>query len=108
MKIQRVAQAGERSALAKSTDMRTTIYATIYADNYMHKWTQAPLQHRAFSIGKNVSTFITMSFDLDKRTAELVGIDVLTISRKEADRGGEREGKKESRSTSGSKPSPIW
>lgn len=75
--LQEVAPAAEGTGWAKSTDMATTIRATLHADGF-----KAP-----YSSGKDVSVLIEMNFYLDKKTA-LIWIDILAFAYRETGREG--------------------
>ena len=72
--ITRIAPAAERSEWAKSTDMATTMWATLRADGF-----KPP-----FSSRKDVSVFTAMDIDLNKKIAKavanLAGLDIRTIA----------------------------
>jgi len=80
--MQGVAPAAERSEWAKSTDMATTMWATLRVDGF-----KPP-----FNSGKDMSRLTTMTSDLDKKMAEavanLAGLDILVIAYKNAGKGG--------------------
>ena len=83
--VQGIVPAGERSEWTRSTDMATTMWATLRADGF-----KPP-----FSSGKDVMVLTAMTFELDKKTAEavanLAGPDIMDIAFKNAGRGeGER------------------
>ena len=75
--LQGIAPAVQRSEWAKSTDMATTMWATLQADGF-----EPP-----FSSGKDVSLLTVMTFYLDKKSAKavanLTGIDIRIIAYKE-------------------------
>ena len=79
---QGIVPAGERSEWTRSTDMATTMWATLRADGF-----KPP-----FSSGKDVMVLTAMTFELDKKTAEavanLAGLDIMDIAFKNAGRGG--------------------
>ena len=80
--VQGIAPAGERSDWTRSTDMATTMWATLRADGF-----KPP-----FSCGKGVMVLAAMEFELDKKTGEavtnLAGLDIMDIAFKNAGRGG--------------------
>ena len=80
--VQGIVPAGERSEWTRSTDMTTTMWATLRADGF-----KPP-----FSSGKDVMVLTAMTFELDTKTAEVVanlaGLDIMDIMIKHAGRGG--------------------
>ena len=76
--VQGIAPAGERSEWKTSTDIATTMWATLKADGF-----KPP-----FSSGKDVMVLTATAFELDKKTAEavanLAGLDIMDIAFKSA------------------------
>ena len=77
--IQGIAPAGERSEWTKSTDMATTMWATLRADGF-----KPP-----FSSRKDVMVLTATAFELDKKTTEAVAnlaeLDIMNIAFKNTD-----------------------